>query len=37
MQSVYYDDSHNAYKYIIFVLLIYAVSFTGLMFNFFKK
>ena len=31
----YYDDSSNSYKYIIFVLVIYAVSFMGLMVKYF--
>ena len=33
----YYDDSSNSYKYIIFVLVIYAVSFMGLMVKYFWR
>ncbi len=33
----YYDDSANSYKYIIFVLVIYAVSFMALMMKYFWK
>lgn len=33
----YYDDSSNSYKYIIFVLVVYAVSFMSLMVKYFRK
>ena len=33
----YYDDSSNSYKYIIFVLVVYAVSFMALMVKYFRK
>ena len=35
--NLYFNDKSNAYIYILFVLLFFAISFTGLMFNFFKK
>lgn len=35
--NLYYNDNKNAYIYILFVLCIFAISFTGLMFNFFRK
>lgn len=35
--NYYYDDSANSYKYIIFVLVIYAVSFMALMVKYFWK
>ena len=35
--NLYFNDNNNAYIYILFVLCVFAVSFTGLMFNFFKK
>ena len=31
----YYDDSANSYKYIVFILIIYAVSFLSLMVKYF--
>ena len=35
--NLYYNDNRNAYIYILFVLCVFAISFTGLMFNFFRK
>ena len=35
--NLYFNDNSNAYIYILFVLFFFAISFTGLMFNFFKK
>ena len=32
-----YDDSSNSYKYIVFVLIVYAVSFMALMVKYFHK
>ena len=33
----YYDDSSNSYKYIVFVLVVYAVSFLSLMVKYFWR
>lgn len=33
----YYDDSSNSYKYIVFVLVVYAVSFMSLMVKYFWR
>ena len=33
----YYDDSTNSYKYIVFVLVVYAVSFLALMIKYFWR
>lgn len=35
--AYFYDDSSNSYKYIVFILVIYAVSFISLMFKYFWK
>ena len=35
--NLYFNDKSNAYIYILFILIFFAISFTGLMFNFFKK
>ena len=32
---LYFDDSANSYKYIVFILIIYAVSFLSLMVKYF--
>ena len=33
--GLHYDDSANSYKYIVFILIIYAVSFLSLMVKYF--
>lgn len=33
----HYDDSPNSYKYIVFVLVVYAVSFMSLMVKYFWR
>ena len=33
----HYDDSKNSYKYVVFVLVVYAVSFMALMVKYFRK
>ena len=35
--SLYYNDNKNAWYYIIFLILVFACSFTGLMLNYFRK
>ena len=35
--NLYYNDYTNAWIYIVFVLLVFAGSFTALMCNYFKK
>ena len=35
--SLYYNDNKHAWYYIVFVILVFAGSFTGLMLNYFRK
>ena len=35
--NLYYNDNNNAWSYILFILLVFAGSFTALMCNYFKK
>ena len=35
--SLYFNDNRNAWYYIVFVILVFAGSFTGLMLNYFRK
>ena len=37
LKTKYYNDNKNAWYYIVFVILVFAGSFTGLMLNYFRK